>query len=74
MTPDKTPSLALLLSNGLGPLLRMALVESFKFGLIAESEITVKIFLESLYKSSPAEVGFFFSGTAPLGRLLQELS
>jgi hypothetical protein len=74
MAPDKTPSLALLMSNGLGPRLRMALVESLKFSLVAKSEITVKMFLVSLYKSSPAEVGFFFSGTAPLERLLQELS
>lgn len=45
MAPDKTPSLALLMSNGMGPRLRMALVESFKFSLIAQSEINVKMFL-----------------------------
>ena len=74
MAPDKTPNLALLISNGLSPRLRMALMESFKFSLAAESEITVKMFLAALYRSSPVEVGFFFSGTAPLERLLQELS
>src|SRR5262249_21759398 len=75
VAPDIISRLFLLTTGGgLGPRLRMALMESFKFSLVANSEMTVRLFLVSLYKLSPAEVGFFFSDTAPIEKLLQELS
>lgn len=52
----------------------MALVDSFKFSLIAGKGVTVPIFLASLYKSSPSEVALFFSATQPLEKMLQGLS
>ena len=74
MAHDQRPNLGLLMRDGLGPRLRMALVDSFKLSLIAGNGVTVQIFLASLYKSSPAEVAFFLSGTEPLEKLLQGFS
>lgn len=74
MAPEERPNLALLLRDGLGPQLRMALVNSFKFSLIAGKSVTVPIFLAALYKSSPSEIARFFSATQALEKLLQGLS
>jgi hypothetical protein len=74
MASEERPNFPLLILDGLGLQLRMALVESFKFSLIAGKGVTVPIFLASLYRSSPSEVALFFSATQPLEKLLQELS
>jgi hypothetical protein len=74
MAPEESPNLAFLLRDGLGVRLRMALVDSFKFSLIAGKGLSVQIFLAALYKSSPSEVALFFSATTPLEKLLQGLS
>jgi hypothetical protein len=74
MAPDPRLNSAFLLRDGLGPRLRAALVDSFKFSLIAGKGVTVQIFLAALYKLSSSEVALFFSATQPLEKFLQELS
>ena len=74
MALEERPNLALLMRDGLGLQLQVALADAFKFSLIAGKSITVPIFLASLYKSSPSEVARFFSVTQPLEKLLEGLS
>jgi|ERR1700736_1643284 hypothetical protein len=74
MAFDQPPNLAFLMRDGLSTRLRIALMDSFKFSLIAGEGITVLIFIASLYKSAPSEVAPFFSATQPLEKLLQGFS
>src|SRR5580704_18892929 len=74
MAPDQRSNPVLPMWRGLSLRLLMVLMGSFKFGLVAGKGMTVQVLLASLYKSFPAEVAAFFSGTEPLEKLVQELS
>ncbi len=74
MTPPDRFAILALLRNSLSPGLITALSDSFKLSLIARSNITVELFLVSLYKSSPQELAAFFVDPQPLENRLQQLS
>ncbi len=74
MAPEEHPNFAIGILYGLSTRMRMALMDAFKFSLIAGKGVTVQIFLTSLYKASPSEVALFFSTTQPLEKLLQGIS
>src|SRR5260370_9330462 len=74
MVSDQRPSPVPLILRGLSQRLLTVMVGSFRFGLVAGKGITLQVFLASLYKSFPAEVVPFFSGTEQLDKLVRELS
>jgi len=74
MASDQRPNPVPLLLRGLSQRLLTVMVGSFRFGLVAGKGITLQVFLASLYKSFPAEVVPFFSGTEQLEKLVRELS
>jgi hypothetical protein len=74
MEYDKRPNPVPLMLRGLSQRLLMVLMGSFHFGLVAGQGMTLQVFLASLYRSFPADVAPFFSGTEQLERLVRELS
>jgi len=74
MAPEEQPNSVIGIRDRLSTRMRMALMDAFKFSLIAGEGVTVRIFLTSLYKASPSEVALFFSTTQPLEKLLQGVS
>ncbi len=74
MTPDSNQQHILFLLQGLSQrLIRVLVEDSRKFALVAQSPITIELYLAALYQAFPDEVARYFQSSEPLAKLSEEL-